>query len=139
MKYVFAALPGLLLLAGVVVVALCAQRLLHRQQLQSDGRTISGTVKWATTTGARSNQVQVSYLDATGKGWTKDFPVFSSQYRAGQSVDVVYLPANPQIAVLGPMEAGVTGTQEAVGGAVGGLAVLIGAGWLFVVRLSRRP
>jgi Protein of unknown function (DUF3592) len=132
-------MPWLLLLGGVVVVVLCGQRILHRHQLQSDGSTTSATVKWATMTGARSNQIQVSYRDAEGKSWTKDFAVFSSQYKAGQSVDVVYLPINPQIAMLGPREAGVTSAQEAVGGAVGGLAVFLSAVWLLAARLWRRP
>ena len=63
--------------------------------------------------------------------------VFSTQYKAGQSVDIVYLPANPRIAILGPREAGVTSAQEGVGIAVGALFALIGAGWLFAAFRGR--
>ena len=138
MKYLVTILPWLLVAAGAVIVVLCAQRLLHRHQLQSDGRQTSALVMWATTTGARSNQIQVIFRDASGKEWTKDFAVFSSQYKAGQTVDVVYLPVNPQVAILGPVEAGVTTRQEAVGAATGSLSLLTGAGWLLSTRLRRR-
>ena len=138
MKYLFSVLPWMLLAAGVVTVVLCGQRLLDRHRLQSDGRVTPAVVKWATTTGARSNQIQVAFRDSTGRNWTKNFAVFSTQYSTGQSVEVVYLPANPQIAILGPMEAGVTSTQEAVGSAVGGVAVFIGAGWLLATLRGRR-
>ena len=139
MKYLVSVLPWLLVATGAVTVVLCGQRLLHRHQLQSDGRATSAIVKWATTTGARSNQIQVVFRDASGKDWTKDFAVFSSQYEAGQSVDVVYLPVNPQVAILGPREAGVTTKQEAVGAAAGSLALLTGVAWLLSARLRRRP
>ena len=134
MKYPFSILPWPLLAAGSVVIVLCAHRLLDRQQLQSNGRTTTAIVKWATRTGARSNQIQVAFRDATGKKWTKDFAVLSTQYRPGQSADLVYLPSNPQIAILGPTEAGVTSMQEVVGAAVGALVVLVSAGWLAVFR-----
>ena len=138
MKYLVSVFPWLLVAAGAVIVVLCAQRLLHRHQLQSDGRQTSALVMWATTTGARSNQIQVIFRDASGKEWTKDFVVFSSQYKAGQSVDVVYLPVNPRVAILGPAEAAVTTRQESVGAAAGSLALLMGAGWLLSTRLRRR-
>ena len=137
MKALLSVLPWLLLAAGAVVVVLCGHRIYDRHQLESDGRAASAIVTWATTTGAKSNQIRVVYRDAKGKDWTKDFEVFSSQYQAGQSVDIVYLPANPQIAILGPREAGATGTQEAVGIAVGALFAFIGAGWLFATFRDR--
>lgn len=137
MKYLFSVLPWVLLGAGVVIVVLCGQRLLDRHRLQSDGKVTSAVVRWATTTGARSNQIQVAFSDGNGKIWTKDFVVFSKQYRSGQAVDVVYLPANPRIAILGPEEVGVTTTQEAVGGALGGLAVFVSAGWLLAAFRAR--
>ena len=137
MKHLFSVLPWMLLAAGVIIIVLCGQRLLDRHRLQSDGRVTSAVVQWATTTGARSNQIQVAFRDSSGKNWKKDFAVFSTQYSTGQSVEVVYLPANPQIAILGPGEAGVTNTQEAVGSAVGGVAVFMGAGWLLAVLRGR--
>ena len=137
MKYLFSVLPWVLLAAGGISVVLCGQRLLDRHRLQSHGRVTSAVVQWATTTGARSNQIQVAFRDSSGKNWTKDFAVFSTQYRTGQPVEVVYLPADPQIAILGPGEAGVTSTQEAVGSAVGGVAVFISAGWLLAVLRGR--
>jgi Protein of unknown function (DUF3592) len=138
MKYLVSVLPWLLVATGAVTVVLSGQRLLHRHQLQTDGRPTSAIVQWVTTTGARSNQIEVAFRDASGKEWTKDFAVFSSQYRAGQSVGVVYLPINPQVAILGLREAGVTTRQEAVGAAAGSLALLTGAGWLVSARLRRR-
>ena len=133
MKYLFSVLPWMLLAVGVATVVLCGQRLLDRHRLQTDSRMTSAVVRWATTTGARSNQIQVAFRDTSGKNRTKDFAVFSAQYRTGQSVDVVYLPTKPQVAILGPREPGVTSTQEAVGTGVGGLALFIGAGWLLAV------
>ena len=136
-KHLYSVLAWILLAAGVVTVTLCGQRFLDRHRLQSDGRLTSAVVKWATTTGARSNQIQVAYRDASAKTWTRDFAVFSTQYRVGQSIDVAYLPANPQIAILGPREAGVRSTQEAVAGALGVAALFVGAGWLLAVFRGR--
>ena len=138
MKYLVSVLPWLLVATGTVTAVLCGQRLFHRHQLQYDGRPASAIVKWATTTGTRSNQIRVVFRDDGGKDWTRDFAVLSSQYKAGQSVDVVYLPVNPQVAILGPREAGVTTRQEAVGAAAGSLALLAGA-WLLSAPLRRRP
>ena len=115
MKYLLSVLPWLLLAAGAVVVALCGQRVCDRHQLEIEGRAASAIVEWATTTGSRSNQIQVAYRDANGGDWTKVFEVFSTQYKAGQSVDIVYLPTNPQIAILGRREVGITSAQEGVG------------------------
>jgi hypothetical protein len=137
MKYPASIFPWLLLAAGSMMLVLCARRLLDRQELQIHGLTTAAIVEWATTTGARSNQLQVVFRDADGRSWAKVFAVYSSQYITGQSVDVVYLPRDPEIAMLGAKEAGVKSGQEALGAALGGLAVLISAAWLAALRGRR--
>jgi hypothetical protein len=132
-------LPWIVLATGVVVVYVSYHRIRDRSRLQADGVAASGVVKWASSIGSgTSNQsfrISVVYQDRAGREWTRYFTVFSSQYRPGQTVDVVYLPTSPEIAVLGRNEAGETHAHDRLAAVIGVLAVLAG---VVMVWLRRR-
>jgi hypothetical protein len=132
-------LPWLVLATGLVVVYVSYHRIRDRSRLETDGVEASGVVKWASSTGmGRSNQsfrISVAYQDRAGREWTRYFTVFSSQYRAGQVVDVLYLPTSPEIAVLRSNDAGETHAHDRLAAVSGVLAVLAGG---VMVWLRRR-
>ena len=70
--------------------------------------------------------------------WHKNFEVTCSQYHAGQTVEVVYLPAQPATAMLSRREAGIPPRQDAIGAVIGGCLAIFGA--VFALRFFfRRP
>jgi hypothetical protein len=122
-------LPPIILVAGLVVSYVSYQRIYDRSLLATEGVVAAGVVKWASTTGGQSNQsyrISVSYLDSNRHEWTRYFTVFSSQYRAGQSVTVTYLPANPDVALLGSNESGETHVHDVIAAVIGVIAVVVG-------------
>jgi hypothetical protein len=129
-------LPVIILAAGLIASYVCYQRLHNRYMLETEGIAASGVVKWASGTGGRSGnsyRISVGYPDRSGHEWLQYFTVFSGQYRAGQAVEVIYLPANPETALLGKREAGETRSQDLFGLVAGIIAVLIGAVMALVV------
>ena len=120
----------------MIAVYVCCQTLYDRSRLEAKGVNAQATVQWASATGGRSNNnytIRVGYRDRSGRDWSRDFTVMSSQYRAGQMVSVRYLPADPLISMLGENESGVTRMQELVGLIVGSIAVLIGGTMAFAI------
>jgi hypothetical protein len=132
-------LPWIVLATGLVVVYVSYHRIRDRSRLEAEGVAASGVVKWASSTGmGRSNQsfrISVAYRDRAGREWSRYFTVFSSQYRAGREVDVLYLPTSPEIAVLSRNEAGETHAHDRLAAVIGVLAVLAG---VVMVWLRRR-
>lgn len=132
-------LPWIVLVTGLVVGYVSYHRIRDRSRLEAEGVAASGVVKWATSLGSgTSNQsfrINVVYQDRVGREWTRFFTVFSSQYREGQVVDILYLPTSPEIAVLGRNEAGETHAHDTVAAIIGALAVLAG---VVMVGLRRK-
>jgi hypothetical protein len=128
-------LPWIILATGLVVVCVSCHRILDRSRLEAEGVAASGVVKWASTIGSgTSKRISVVYQDRAGHEWTRYFTVFSSQYRAGQVVDVVYLPTSPEIAVLRRNEAGETHTHDKLAAVSGAVAVLAGVVMIWLRR-----
>jgi len=101
----------------------------------------SGVVQWASATGGGSSnnyRIRVLYHDTAGQPWSKYFTVFSSQYKAGQLVEVMYLPGHPATVLLGKSEAGVTRAHELIASAIGIMALLVGGLPAAVMRLTAR-
>ncbi len=129
MRLLLRILPPIILVAGLVTSYLSYQRIHDRSLLESEGVLATGVVKWASSTGGQSNQtyrISVAYPDGSGREWRRYFTVFSSQYKPGQSVEVVYLPANPEVALLGRHEAAETHTQDLIAAVVGVIATIVG-------------
>jgi hypothetical protein len=126
-------LPAIILAVGLIALYVGYSRMSERSLLEKEGMMTSGVVEWAGG-GARSYySIRVRYRDGSGREWTRYFAVFSSQYRAGQSVEVVYLRTNPEVVMLGSHEAGETHGQEVVASVLGGIAVVVGGLMAFVM------
>jgi hypothetical protein len=129
-RLVLRALPWIILATGLTAAYLSYQRIYDRYRFDADGIATSGVVVWASTIGTgTSNQsfrIRVVYRDTAEREWTRYFTVFSSQYREGQAVDVVYLPTNPEIAALGSKEAGETHGQDVLAAVISAIAILVG-------------
>ncbi len=141
LRLVLRALPWIIVATGLIVVGMSYQRIHDRYRLEAEGIAVPGVVEWASTLGGTSNQsfrIRVAYQDKTGRTWRQYFSVFSSQYRAGEEVDVVYLPTDPETALLGTKEAGETHVHDMVAAVIGTLALLIGGVMLWLRRASRR-
>jgi len=135
-RFMLRMLPAIILAVGLIASYVCYQRLHNRSLLETEGIAASGVVKWASSTGGRSGnsyRISVGYPDRSGHEWLQYFTVFSGQYRAGQAVEVIYLPANPETALLGKSEAGETRSQDLFGLVAGIIAVLIGAVMALVI------
>ena len=86
-----------------MVCYLSFQRIRDRSRLEAEGVMTSGVVQWASATGGGSSnnyRIRVLYHDTAGQPWSKYFTVFSSQYKAGQLVEVMYLPGHPATVLL---------------------------------------
>jgi LPXTG-motif cell wall-anchored protein len=109
----------------------------HREQvlLKEQGLQTTGKVEWTSLySKSCSSSIRVTFVDRNAKPFTKYFNVCSRQYRPGETVDVIYLPANPEVASLSAREAITPGTQKTVGMVVAALLALIGAALLFALR-----
>jgi hypothetical protein len=109
----------------------------HREQvlLKENGLQTSGTVEWSSRYSKPcSSSVRVVFTDRKGLTFTKYFNVCSRQYRPGESIDVVYLPADPEVASLSANEAIASGTQKSVGMVVAVLFTVVGAALLIALR-----
>jgi hypothetical protein len=141
-RLVLRALPWIVFATGLIVLYVSYERIHDRYRVEADGVTVSGVVEWTSTVGTgTSNQsfrIKVVYQDLTGREWTRYFTVFSSQYRAGQAVDVVYLPSSPEIAILGKNEAGERHFHDMLAAVSGVVAVLIGSVMVWLRRAARR-
>ena len=133
-------LPWIILASGLIASVPSCQRIHDRYRLETDGIAVSGVVVWSSNIGTgTSNQsfrIKVAYRDAAAREWTRFFTVFSSQYRTGETVDLVYLPTDPEIAMLGGKEAGETHGQDLLAAGISALAVLAG-GILVWLRRKR--
>ena len=139
MKRVLNVLPWIFLVSGILFLYIGYRRTQDRSRLETVGVRGTGTVQWATATGRTSNRIRVDYRDANGNSWTKDFTVFSSQYSPGESVRVLYLPSDPQVAMLGSEEAGETRRQDVITLGAGALFSLVGLVWVWALFNSSKP
>jgi hypothetical protein len=109
----------------------------HREQalLKEQGLQTIGKVEWTSLYSKPcSSSIRVAFRDRNAKAFTKYFNVCSSQYRPGESVEVIYLPANPEVASLSAREAIASGTEKTVAVVVAMLFTVIGATLLIALR-----
>jgi hypothetical protein len=109
----------------------------HREQvlLKEQGLQTTGIVEWTSLYSKPcSSSIRVAYADRNAKAFTKYFNVCSRQYRPGETVDVIYLPANPEVASLSAREAIMSGTRKMVAMVVAVLVTAIGAALLIGLR-----
>jgi hypothetical protein len=113
----------------------------HREQvlLKEQGLQTTGKVEWTSLySKSCSSSIRVTFADRNAKAFTKYFNVCSRQYRPGETVDVIYLPANPEVASLSAREAIGSGTRKTVGMVVAVLVTAIGAALLIALRRKHR-
>jgi hypothetical protein len=134
-KRLLQVLPAIVLALGLTVAAVSCQRIHDRSLLASEGVMVTGVVRRASSS-TRSNTISVGYRDSNEREWSKDFAVSSSQYRPGQSVEILYLPANPRVALLGSHEAGATHAQDIYAAVIG--VILLAAGAVMAVVIYGR-
>lgn len=124
-------LPAIVLVLGLTVASVSYQRIHDRSLLASEGVMATGVVRRASSS-TKSNTISVGYRDGNEREWSKDFAVSSSQYRPGQSVEILYLPANPKVALLGSHEAGATHAQDIYAAVIGVILLMAGGVMAFV-------
>jgi len=109
----------------------------YREQilLKENGLRTTGTVEWSSRYSKPcSSSVRVAFADRNAKAFTKYFNVCSGQYQPGESVEVIYLPADPKVAILSANEAITPGAEKTVGMVVAVLSVVVGAALLIALR-----
>ena len=118
--------------SGLVLLQKNVPRLQDRWRLEKEGIPTSGVIE-STDGGKRcTRSITVRYtVKSEDRGqhmWHRSFDTTCSPYQAGQTAAVVYLPAAPSVAILGPQEAGIPRKQVVVGAGIGAfLKVLAGS------------
>lgn len=127
---------SLFLLLGLLLLHKDIPHLQERWRLERDGIQTTGMIE-STGGGKRCiRSITVRFEDSGKHPWYKNFDVTCSSYHAGQTVEVVYLPAQPATAMLGQHEAGIPQRQDAIGAVIGGTLAIFGA--VFALRFFFR-
>src|SRR5271165_1464154 len=109
-------LPWVFLLGGLIASGILYRD--HREQalLKENGFRTTGTVEWASQYSKPcSSSVRVAFTDQHANAFTKYFNLCSRQYRPGESIEVIYLPANPEVASLSAREAITSAAEKPFG------------------------
>ena len=129
---------SLFLVLGLLLLHKKIPHLQDRRRLERDGIQTTGMIE--STGGGRrcTRSITVRFEDIGKHAWHKNFDVTCSQYHSGQTVEVIYLPAEPATAMLGQYEAGIPQRQDAIGAVIGGCLTIFGG--VFALRFFfRRP
>jgi hypothetical protein len=135
LRFLWRLLPWVPLLGGLIVAGALYKD--HREQslLKEQGLRTTGTIQWSSRYAKPcSSSIRVVYTASNGQALRKYFSVCSSQYRPGESIDVIYLPADPDVARLAAHEAVVSDAQKMVGAVVAALLIIGGAALLIAFR-----
>ena len=127
-----------LVIAGVIMFGVGVTNYFEDNRLDAEGKTVQGEVVGGHSSvrrrGGRSYKLEVAYGDAGARRHRKEFSVSSSVFeRAEQSptVNVTYLPAEPQVARIGDRR------DNAFGMGIGSVLFVAGGGciaWLVARR-----
>jgi hypothetical protein len=127
--------PWVLFLGGLIASGALYKDYREQVLLKEQGMQTTGKVEWTSLYSKPcSSSVRVAFADRNAKAFTKYFNVCSHQYRPGETVDVIYLPANPEVASLSAREAITSGTRKMVGMVVAVLFAVVGATLLIALR-----
>ena len=133
---------SLFLFLGLVLLQKNVPRLQDRWRLEKEGIPTSGVIE-STDGGKRcTRSITVRYtVKSEDRGqhmWHRSFDTTCSPYQAGQTAAVVYLPAAPSVAILGPQEAGIPRKQVVVGAGIGAFLTVFGGVYALKFCFRRR-
>jgi hypothetical protein len=139
-RFLWRLFPWMFLVGGLVVLVAIGKEYYQEALLKERGFQTTGTVQWTSRYSKPcASSVRVTYADQGGRAFTKYFNVCSRQYQAGESINVIYLPADPSVASLAAPDVVPSSTQSVIGAVVAALCVVFGVGLLVALRRKQAP